>query len=104
MSLATAHARTVRSVASSLGRSERHLQPVFEESVGLSPKLYLRMIRVQRALRFAEREPTHSWGEVSAKCGFYDQSHLTPEFLQFAGSTPSMFDEGAGILTRSLLS
>ncbi|MEO5817019.1 MAG: helix-turn-helix transcriptional regulator [Gemmatimonadaceae bacterium] len=95
---------TVRGVAKSLGRSERQLQRVFEESVGLSPKLYLRMLRVQRALRFAEREPARSWGEVSAWCGFYDQSHLTREFLQFAGCTPSMFDEGAGILTRSLLS
>ncbi len=95
---------TVRGVAKSLGRSERQLQRVFEESVGLSPKLYLRMIRVQRALRFAEREPVRSWGEVSARCGFYDQSHLTREFLQFAGCAPSMFDEGAGILTRSLLS
>ncbi len=95
---------TVRGVATSLGRSERQLQRVFEESVGLSPKLYLRMLRVQRALRFAEREPARSWGEVSARCGFYDQSHLTREFLQFAGCAPSMFDEQAGILTRSLLS
>jgi AraC-like DNA-binding protein len=95
---------TVRSVAKSLGRSERQLQRVFEESVGLSPKLYLRMLRVQRALRLAEREPMRSWGEVSARCGFYDQSHLTREFLQFAGCTPGMFDERAGILTRSLLS
>jgi AraC-like DNA-binding protein len=95
---------TVRSVAKTLGRSERQLQRVFEESVGLSPKLYLRMLRVQRALRLAAREPTSSWGEVSARCGFYDQSHLTREFWQFAGCTPSMFDERAGILTRSLLS
>lgn len=95
---------TVGSVAKSVGRSERQLQRVFEESVGLSPKLYLRMLRVQRALRFAAAEPTSSWSEVSARCGFYDQSHLTREFLQFAGCTPSMFDAGAGILTRSLLS
>jgi AraC-like DNA-binding protein len=95
---------TVSGVAKSLGRSERQLQRVFKESVGLSPKLYLRMVRVQHALRCAEREPTRSWGEVSSRCGFYDQSHLTREFLQFAGCTPSMFDEGAGILTRSLLS
>jgi AraC-like DNA-binding protein len=94
---------TVRSIAKSLGRSERQLQRVFEESVGLSPKLYLRMIRVQRALRFAERAPRASWADVSAHCGFYDQSHLTREFQRFAGSTPTMFDERAGILTRSLL-
>ena len=48
---------TVRSVSRDLGRSERHLQRVFEDSVGLTPKLYLRLARMQRALAMAVKTP-----------------------------------------------
>ena len=94
---------TVRSLARELGRSERHVQRVFEESVGLSPKMFLRLARIQRALRMAERSPHTSWSDIAGKCAFYDQSHLIREMQRFAGGSPTQFDTRAGILTRSLV-
>lgn len=94
---------TVRSVARTLGRSERQLQRVFEESVGISPKMYLRLNRIQRTLRFAERHPEQSWSAIAASCHFYDHSHLVRDMQRFAGCSPTEFDARAGVFTRSLV-
>lgn len=78
----------VRDVAAGSGFSHRHFVSRFREATGMTPKLFSRVHRFQRALR-AARERAVSWAEIAAGCGYYDQAHLIGEFVEFAGCSPS---------------
>jgi AraC-like DNA-binding protein len=77
------------------GTSHRRLIEVFRRSVGLTPKVYCRVRRFQRAIERAARGGPEArpvrWAELAAACGLYDQSHLQREFLAFAGMTPGAY-------------
>jgi AraC-like DNA-binding protein len=82
----------VRSIASAVGYSERHLANQFRAELGLTPKTAGRMVRFDRARRAlpgaAAGAPVRI-GEVAARHGYYDQSHLVRDFVEFAGCPPS---------------
>lgn len=79
----------VAALAREVGWSRRHLSERFREEVGLPPKVFARVLRFERArklLVLAERPPL-AW--VAAECGYADQAHLTREWVQLAGSSPT---------------
>jgi len=76
---------TVREVAASSGWSERHFSQVFREQVGLSPKIWCRVQRFQRAVRLLHQGSDVRWADMALDCGFYDQSHFANEFRAFSG-------------------
>ncbi|MEP7020597.1 MAG: helix-turn-helix domain-containing protein [Pseudonocardiales bacterium] len=90
--LASGGRASVRALANAVGYSERHLANQFRTELGLSPKTAARVIRFDRARR-ALSGPTPSGvavrvGEVAARHGYYDQSHLVRDFVDFAGCPP----------------
>jgi AraC-like DNA-binding protein len=76
---------TVREVARSTGLSERRFSQIFREEVGLSPKVWCRIQRFQRAVRLLHSSADVPWAEMALDCGFYDQSHFANEFRAFSG-------------------
>jgi AraC-like DNA-binding protein len=78
----------VSTVADDLGVSERHLRRVFSDAVGVSPKVYARLMRFDRALRAARADSAASWASIAAATGYYDQAHLIGEFQAISGVTP----------------
>jgi AraC-like DNA-binding protein len=81
----------VREVARELAISERHLRNLFTEGVGLSPKRYTRIDRVRAVLADAA---DHSWAELAALTGYYDQSHMTSDFRTLMGVPPHSYVTG----------
>ncbi len=83
-------ATPVQTISERLGISHKHLVELFTRTVGLSPKRFARLIRLERAI--AESQ-THSmnWTAVAHECGFHDQAHFNREFKRFTGVTPSEF-------------
>jgi AraC-like DNA-binding protein len=83
----------VRDVAAALGVSDRHLRRAFEATVGVSPKEFARMLRLQRAMRAAARPRAHAshWTDIAAQAGYYDQAHMIAEFHELIGATPTAF-------------
>jgi AraC-like DNA-binding protein len=78
----------VSDLAADVGHSHRHLIALFREQVGTTPKMAARLLRYERAARLLGRgEVSPAW--VAAACGYADQSHLTREFVRFAGMTPA---------------
>ena len=71
--------------------SEKQFCRVFSDNVGLSPKEFLRVIRIQRAISILQNSPKVSFAELAYDCGFTDQSHMIKEFKQFSGYTPKEF-------------
>ncbi len=77
-----------RELAQRAGCSSRHLQRVFDERVGSSPKQLCRIVRLLHVLERRNMEPYDSWAALSYECGFADQSHLVNEFNSITGLTP----------------
>jgi len=79
----------VGELANELGLSHRRFIEVFTTQVGMTPNLFRRVRRFQRAALLAGRNPTLSWGELSLDCGYFDQSHMIRDFQAFSGFTPA---------------
>jgi AraC-like DNA-binding protein len=76
----------VEEVAAEVGFSRRRLTDVVRAECGLTPKTYQRVARFERAHRMLGRRPL---AEVSSRCGYADQAHLTREWICLAGCTPT---------------
>jgi len=83
------HDIDVAHVAGQLGVTARHLRRAFDESVGVRPKEFARMLRLQQAVR-AARGST-DWARIALEAGYYDQAHLIAEFRDLLGVTPGEF-------------
>lgn len=81
----------ISDIATSLNISERHLLRRFREDVGLSPKQFARICRA-RAAAVDALHGEQTWGEIAAERGYADQAHLSNEFTQLFGLSPSEFE------------
>ena len=73
------------------GYSPKRFIDLFRDSVGLTPKLFSRILRFQAVLGQLSSGQRVEWAAVAADGGFYDQSHLNREFQAFAGVTPGEY-------------
>ena len=79
----------VAEVARTVGWTRQHFARRFADEFGLSPKLAARVVRFDRARRMLQRTPAFaSIAQVAAVCGYYDQAHLTRDFVELAGCPP----------------
>jgi PAS domain S-box-containing protein len=62
----------------------------FKNQFGITPSNYIKQVRYKMASRLLI-ESSVSISEVSYKCGFADQSHMTREFKKLAGLTPKAY-------------
>jgi AraC-like DNA-binding protein len=72
------------------GLSRAQFFRLFETSLGVSPKLYLNVVRMERALDAVMREET-PLGELSERFGFPEPAHFTRFFRDHAGVSPREF-------------
>jgi len=79
----------VAAIARRLDWSRKHLAQRFHEEIGVSPKQVARILRFNRLLDVAQREESPDWAGLAAECGYADQAHMTREFAEFAGTTPT---------------
>ncbi len=85
----------VEDVARRIGWTRQHLSRRFAGEYGLTPKLAARVARFDRARRMMESTPPLvSIAQVAAACGYYDQAHLTRDFVALAGCSPGRLADG----------
>jgi AraC-like DNA-binding protein len=97
-----------------IGVGERQLRNLFHAEVGLSPKQVARIDRLRRVLAatgaLAEDQPPgqpagtgapvdprrviRGWAELASTAGYYDQAHLTGDFVELLGVPPGAFLAG----------
>ena len=82
---------TITEVTREVGVSSRRLIQLFREQVGLTPKRYCRVLRFQQVIRATHRRREVRWADVAYDCGYADQAHLTREFREFSGFTPTQY-------------
>ena len=84
---ARGHARIERLVAKS-GLSASQFQRRFATQVGMTPKLFARTIRFDRALIARRNAPGRPWTDIIHELGYFDQAHFIRECHAFAGLPP----------------
>jgi AraC-like DNA-binding protein len=82
---------TVREVAARIGISQRRFIEVFTAETGLTPKLFGRIQRFERARTLIDTTHDLDWAVLAVDCGYYDQSHLIRDFLEFSGFSPAAY-------------
>jgi AraC-like DNA-binding protein len=85
---ASGHTR-VTSLAAHCGLSVRQFEREFQKQLGLSPKLFARIVRFEAALDRKARASTNSWLQVAHELGYFDQMHMIHDFAEFTGGTPT---------------
>jgi AraC-like DNA-binding protein len=81
---------TVRGIARDIGLSQRRFIQVFKAEVGVTPKLFSRVQRFQRARAIIHRQAEAAdWTGIAMECGYFDQSHLIREFQEFSNLSPA---------------
>ena len=82
----------VREMAKEIELSQRRFIRVFAAEVGLTPKLFGRIQRFQKAVSLASASnAVPDWPQLALNCGYFDQSHLIGDFVEFSSLTPSEY-------------
>lgn len=82
---------SVTKIAKEFGISQRQLERKFRQKIGISPKFFCRIIRLQNVLNALRKAETPDFTKIAMSFGFYDQSHFIHEFREFAGKSPVSF-------------
>ena len=81
----------VHAVTGRIGMSQRRVAQLFHEQVGVSPKTFHRVRRFQHTLTRLRGMRQVNWADLAVECGYYDQAHLSHDFRQIAGMTPTAY-------------
>lgn len=85
-------------LASQLYISKRQLEREFKNKVGISPKHYFRITRINEVLRCLSGNQKMDLTDVAYYCGYYDQAHFIHDFKTIAGIKPGIFKGKRGLL------
>src|SRR5436190_8019685 len=79
----------VKTLAKNCGISVRHLERFFHEYFGKSPKQWMRLVRMNRAVELLRQH--FSSKEIAAQLGFHDAAHFSKRFSSTFGLPPAQF-------------
>lgn len=75
-------------LARALAVSQRQLERLYQTQVGMSPKQYTQLLRVETARLALKQLNGHTTTQLATELGFYDQAHFIREFSAVVGVTP----------------
>ncbi len=87
---------SLASIVREVGWSQRHFIAQFTHQIGVSPKVFARVLRFERVVRALRAGRATDLAGLALVAGYYDQPHFNRDVREFAGVTP-------GELARSLL-
>jgi AraC-like DNA-binding protein len=79
----------IHDLAAAANISTRQFERLSAMRLGMSPKLYARILRFRYAHRLHARNQKLSWTEISQLSGYFDQMHLIRDCRKLTGVIPS---------------
>jgi AraC-like DNA-binding protein len=86
--IATRGGARIEDLVARSGLSASQFQRRFATEVGMTPKLFARTIRFDRALIARRNSPRRPWTDIIHELGYFDQAHFIRECQAFAGLPP----------------
>lgn len=83
--------RPLGEISAALNVSHKHFTQQFTRLVGLRPKQFARLVRLNGVLAGLDISQPVDWNAVAHAADFYDQSHFINEFRAFTGITPGEY-------------
>ncbi len=80
---------SVEELSSELACSSRHLRRSVTSAIGIAPKSYARILRLNSALRLMDRTAAPRWADIAVRAGYADQAHMIRDFQGLAGASPA---------------
>lgn len=74
--------------------SPRQLEREFKNKLGISPKTYMRMARLNHVQQIVLQQPNVSLAQLSYLSGYSDQAHFVKDFKKLTGQLPSVYIAG----------
>jgi AraC-like DNA-binding protein len=74
-----------------LGVSDTRLVQAFKKEIGLAPKRFARVVRLQAVLERLQAEDGVPWAALAQDFGFFDQAHFVRDFRELTGASPTEF-------------
>lgn len=90
----------IDAVADTLGWPRRRLERAFGRELGISPKLYARIVRLNAALAALQGTERVRAIDVALDAGYFDQAHLLHDFRLLAARTPAVDRKADGPMAR----
>jgi AraC-like DNA-binding protein len=87
-------------VARSLGWTRRRIERAFARDLGIRPKVYARIVRLNAVLATLDDAERPRAVDLALEAGYFDQAHLLRDFRILAGRTPRSGREGDGEMSR----
>ncbi len=81
----------IKELAKTLNTSWKTLERHFNSEVGITPKLFCRITRLQRIVKTLNCDQKPMWADIAYSYGYSDQAHFIREFREFAGVSPQTF-------------
>lgn len=76
-------------LASHTGTGLRQFERRFVQDLGISPKLYARIVRFEAAMRKKSSSPGLNWTQIAHQLEYYDQMHMIHDFQSLSGESPT---------------
>ena len=76
-------------MAQAAGCSERYLNRIFQERVGVSTKLFCELTQLQFSLHTIVTTKPKSLLSTAIACGYFDQTHMNRSYRKFLDCTAS---------------
>ena len=83
--------QTVTAVAKTFARSERWLQQLFQDYVGMGLKWLLQRHRLLAAAEQIRETNEPNWAAIAYELGYSSQQHFITDFKQVLGKTPRQY-------------
>jgi len=84
---------SVREIYENLEVSKSKLEQHFNKEIGLTPKEFCRIEKLNFFIDTYWSDPAQSLTELTYQCGYYDQSHLIKDFRYFLEMSPKKYFE-----------
>jgi AraC-like DNA-binding protein len=84
---------TIEQTASLACLSLRQFERLCNSKIGVSPRMFGRLIRFSNTYKLKEQHPNLSWNKIAFHCGYFDHMHLIRDFKQFSGTIPSITED-----------
>jgi AraC-like DNA-binding protein len=84
----------------SLGWGRRRLERAFRRELGIGPKAYARIVRLNAVLATLDATEHAGVVDLALDAGYFDQAHLLRDFRSLAGRSPRTGREADGEMAR----
>ena len=81
-------AASIAALRDESGAGKNRLLAGFRDALGVSPKIYARLLRFARTLALLDRARPRSLAALALEAGYYDQPHMNAELRALSGLSP----------------